>query len=241
VEPAGVTWRHACGRRPGARRCGRTQWEVRGAPPLSRPPPRVILRSAASPSSSVNASRQSPGIPNISPSALRRCCVASFTIDQHTQWTRALQQHGYKPGFYHLDVAVNYLEVHAREFNFSDMRALQFFFTAQGIPFGIIFWSGHDPEPTGASYYNHVVNWVERVHAAIGAPEQSIIQSWVPRSSIKCTAGVRCDKANNWMCSPADPPYCGKLSVPNNLPENNPFVFSHTRLINTVTEILRGR
>jgi hypothetical protein len=165
-----------------------------------------------------------------------------MTPDQLIQWTRALEQNGYKPAFFHLDVAVNYLEVHAREFNFnSDIRAIQSFFKAQGIPFGIIFWSGHDPEPTDASYYNHVVSWAQRVHAAIGAPEQSIIQSWVYRSSTRCTAGVRCDKANNWMCLPADPSYCGKKSMPINLPENNPSVFSHTRLINTVTEILHGR
>jgi hypothetical protein len=175
-----------------------------------------------------------------------------FTIDQHIQWIRALEQYGYKPAFYHLDVAVNYLDIHAREFNFnSDMQGLQSFLQAQGIPFGIIFWSGHEPEPTDASYYNHVVSWAQRVHAAIGAPEQSIIQSWVPRSSTKCTswsgtvapnvAGVACNPANKFMCSPADPPYCGKKSVPINLPENNPSAFSHTRLINTVTEILHGR
>jgi hypothetical protein len=79
------------------------------------------------------------------------------------------------------------------------------------------------------------------VHAAIGAPEQSIFQSWVPRSSTKCTAGVPCSEANKWRCTPADPPYCGKLSMPINLPENNPSVFSHTRLINTVTEMLHER
>jgi hypothetical protein len=165
-----------------------------------------------------------------------------MTSDQLIHWTRLLEQNGYKPAFFHLDVAVHYLDVHWAEFNFNrDMRTLQSFLKAQGIPFGIVFWSGYDPEPTDASYYNHVVSWAQRVHAAIGAPEQSIFQSWVRRSSIKCTAGVRCDQANNWMCSPADPPYCGKLSVPINLPENNPSVFNHTRLINTVTEILHGR
>lgn len=175
-----------------------------------------------------------------------------MTPDQLIRWIRLLEQNGYKPAFFHLDVAVNYLDIHAREYNFnSDMRTLQSFFKAQGIPFGIIFWSGHEPEPTDASYYNHVVSWAQRVHAAIGAPDQSIIQSWVPRASTKCTswsgtvaptvAGVACNPANKFMCSPADPPYCGKKSVPINVPENNPSVFSHTRLINTVTEILHGR
>jgi hypothetical protein len=162
-----------------------------------------------------------------------------MTPDQLIHWTRLLEQNGYKPAFFHLDVAVNYLEVHERQFNFnSDMRALQSFFKAQDIPFGIVFWSGHDPEPTDASYYNHVVSWAQRVHAAIGAPGQSIFQIWVPRSSTKCTAGVVCNPANKFMCSPADPPYCGKLSVPINLPENNPSVFSHTRLLNAAIEIL---
>jgi hypothetical protein len=166
----------------------------------------------------------------------------SWTAGQLIQWTRSLEQNGYKPAFFHLDVDVTDVEVRGPRLNFNgDMRAIQSFFKAQGIPFGIVFWSGHDPEPTDASYYNHVVSWAQRVHATIGAPEQAIFQSWVRRSSIKCAAGVRCDKANNWMCSPADPPYCGKLSIPINLPENNPSVFSHTRLINTVIEMLHGR
>jgi hypothetical protein len=166
----------------------------------------------------------------------------SKTVDQLIQWTRTLEQNGFKPAFFHLDVDVYDVEARGPKLNFNgDIRALQSFFKAEHIPFGIIFWSGHGSEPTDASYYNHVVSWAQRLHAAIGAPEQSIIQSWVTRSSIKCTAGVRCDKANNWMCSPADPPDCGKQSVPINLPENNPSVFSHTRLINTVTEMLYGR
>jgi hypothetical protein len=166
----------------------------------------------------------------------------SKTPDQLIHWTRSLEQNGFKPAFFHLDVDVYDVEVRGPKLNFNgDIRALRSFFKAQGIPFGIVFWSGHGPEPTDASYYNHVVSWAQRVHAAIGAPEQSIFQSWVNRSSTRCTAGVRCDQANNWMCSPADPPDCGKLTVPINLPENNPSVFSHTRLINTVTEMLSGR
>jgi len=165
----------------------------------------------------------------------------SKTPDQLIRWTRALEQNGYKPAFFHLDVDVNDVEVRGPKLNFNgDMRAIQSFFKAERIPFGVIFWSGHDPEPTDASYYNHVVSWAQRVHAAIGAPEQSIIQSWVLRSSTKCTARVVCNPANKLMCSPADPSYCGKKSVPINLPENNPSVFSHTRLINTVTDILHG-
>jgi hypothetical protein len=166
----------------------------------------------------------------------------SKTPDQLIRWTRLLEQNGYKPAFFHLDVDVNDVEVRGPKLNFNgDMWAIQSFFKAERIPFGVIFWSGHGPEPTDVSYYNRVVSWAQRVHAAVGTPEQSIFQSWVPRSSTKCTAGVVCNPANKFMCSPADPPYCGKLSMAINLPENNPSVFSHTRLINTVTEILHGR
>jgi hypothetical protein len=165
----------------------------------------------------------------------------SKRVDQLIQWTRTLERNGFKPAFFHLDVDVNDVNVRWPKLNFNgDLRALQSCFKAEGIPFGIVFWSGYDPEPTEASYYNHVVSWAQRVHAAIGAPEQWIFQSWVRRSSTTCPAGGHCGPANNWMCSPADPPHCGKLSMPINLPENNPSVFSHTRLINTVTEMLHG-
>jgi len=163
----------------------------------------------------------------------------SYRIDQLIQWTRTLERNGFKPAFFHLDVDVYDVNFRGNKLNFNgDMRALQSFFNAEGVPFGIVFWSGYDPEPTDASYYNHVVSWAHRVRAAIGVPEQSIFQSWVRRSSIKCTAEVRCGRANHWMCSPADPPYCGKSSMPINLPEHGPS--SHTRLINAVTELLHG-
>jgi hypothetical protein len=165
----------------------------------------------------------------------------SRTVDQLIQWTRTLEQRGFKPAFFHLDVDVNDVNVRGNKLNLNgDLQALQSFFKAERIPFGIIFWNGYGYEPTDASYYNHVISWAERVRAAIGAPEQSIFQSWVTRASTRCTAGVHCGKANNWMCSSADPPYCGKSSVPINLPESGPSTFSHTRLINTVTEMLHG-
>lgn len=119
-----------------------------------------------------------------------------------------------------------------------DLRDLKSFFQSEGIPFGIIFWSGHDPESTDASYYNHTMSWVKRVHAAIGKPEQSVFQSWVRRSSINCTGNMSCSAKNNFMCSPADPPYCGRGSMPINLPDTDPKVFSHTRLINDALAVL---
>jgi hypothetical protein len=138
-----------------------------------------------------------------------------------------------------LDVDVNDVDVRGARLDLaSDLRDLRSFFQAEGIPFGIIFWSGHDPEPTDISFFNHVMDWVRRVRAAIGKPDQSIFQSWVRRSSITCNGQIRCDSANNLKCSSADPEYCGKRSVPINLPESDATVFSHTRLINEALSVL---
>jgi hypothetical protein len=165
----------------------------------------------------------------------------SKNVDQLKQWTLALERDGFKPAFFHLDVDVHDVEVRGPKLHFdADLQALKAFFRTEGIPFGIIFWSGHDPENSDLSYYSHVVDWAKRVHAAIGKPDQSIFQSWVRRSSIKCTAGTRCGPSNNWMCSSADPAYCGKGSVPINLPESDRAIYSHTRLINDALVILKS-
>jgi hypothetical protein len=163
----------------------------------------------------------------------------SRSVAQLKQWTKALESNGFKPSFFHLDVDVNDVDVRGPKLDMAgELRDLKAFFKGEGIPFGVIFWSGHDPESTDAAYYNHTMSWVNRVHAAIGKPEQSIFQSWVRRSSINCTGTVSCSAKNNFMCSPADPPYCGRGSMPINLPDNNPKVFSHTRLINDGLAVL---
>jgi hypothetical protein len=129
------------------------------------------------------------------------------------------------------------VEVRGPKLNLNDdLQTLESFFRAARIPFGVVLWSGYDPESSDRSYYTHVMRWAARVHAAIGAPDQTIFQSWVRRSSVKCVAGVHCGPSNRWMCSPAD---CGKASVPINLPDGDPAIFSHTRLINDALAILK--
>jgi hypothetical protein len=121
----------------------------------------------------------------------------------------------------------------------SDLRALKAFFAAEGIPFGVIFWSGYDPENSDRSYYEHVIKWVRQVRAAIGEPDQAILQSRVLRVSQSCSTGVLCG-AKNTRCSAADPAYRGLRSVPVNLPEGDPRILSHTRLVNESLAILDG-
>jgi hypothetical protein len=164
----------------------------------------------------------------------------SKTVEQLEQWVSALEKDGFRPAFFHLDVDVHDVETRGPKLNFAaDMQTLKSFFRARGIPFGIVFWGGYDPESSDLSYYAHVIAWAKRVHAAIGPPEQSIFQSWVRRSSVRCTAGVHCGPSNNWMCAPPDPVYCGKGSMPINLPENDQAIYSHTRLISDSLAILK--
>lgn len=160
----------------------------------------------------------------------------SYSVDQLKQWINALQSHGLTPSFFHLDVDLNNVNLHPQIDLAGDLRALKAFLEQREIPFGIIFWSGRDPESSDESYFNHVIDYVERVHAAIGRTDQSIFQSWVLRVSAACTLAVPCDWKNT-HCSSSDVRYCGYHSVPINLPEGSS-VFSHTRLINESLKIL---
>lgn len=162
------------------------------------------------------------------------------SVDQLVQWTRALEQHGYKPAFMHLDVDLNYVVALGAKLNLkADLQSLAAFWRGEHIPFGIVFWSGFDPEPSDEAYFNHVVAWAKEVHAAIGKPDQMVFQSWITRGSIRCVAGVRCDKSNKYLCAPPDPPDCGKNSIPANLPDSGPRVYSQTRLIAATLAILK--
>jgi hypothetical protein len=162
------------------------------------------------------------------------------SVDQLVQWTRALERHGYKPAFMHLDVDVNDVVHRGAKLNLkADLQSLAAFWRGEHIPMGIIFWSGADPVPSDEAYFNHVVDWAKMVHASIGKPDQMIFQSWVTRGSARCVAGVRCNKANNFLCAPPDPPSCGRRSIPLNLPDSGPRVYSQTRLIAATLAILK--
>ena len=142
------------------------------------------------------------------------------------RWTTSLINQGFKPSALHLDV-----NVHAIDRSYAlqaqlpeDLIDLQAFFKSLNIPFGILFWSGYDPEPTDKSYYGHAMSWVQRVKAIIGKPDQVVLTSWVRRCSVRgpCT---RKDPG----CNITDPTYCGSLSVPTNLSERK--AYTSTRLL----------
>jgi hypothetical protein len=160
-----------------------------------------------------------------------------MSLDRLKSWTLALKAHGFTPAALHLDVNQFVVEaspeLHGRLVG--DLQKMKAFFHAQGIPFGIIFWSGHGPQKSDKEYSEYTLAWARTVHAAIGRPDEIIFSSWVER----CSQTGACN-AHSLGCLPSDPDYCGKKSVPINLPENDPHIFSHTRLINETLAILNG-
>ena len=167
----------------------------------------------------------------------------SRSADLLMRWVSLLNENGYRLPFFHLDV--DSFDVAVREArgtglnSVADLRRLRDFFRSQNIPFGVIIWSGHDPEPSDASYYRHAMQWAQRVHAAIDAPDQIVVQSWVRRSAARCVGATACNRENRLTCDPTDPPYCGRQSVPLALPEAGADVYSHTRLVNDAVALFR--
>jgi hypothetical protein len=154
-----------------------------------------------------------------------------FTASLTESWIAALEANGAKLTHYHLDVNVHFTDLHPELGLRTELQTLRSFFRRKNIPFGIIFWSGYNPEPTDESYYRHTMAWMKQVLAAIGTPDESIFQSWVLRSAPRCRGATPECVPPRLKCTATDPAGCGEHSVPVNLPENNPEVFSFTRLI----------
>lgn len=161
-----------------------------------------------------------------------------FRIDQLKAWLTALEKNGVRPANFHLDVNVHRFDLSPDINLTADLRSLRAYLNSRKIPFGIIFWSGYNPEPTDRAYFDRTMSWTKRVHAAIGIPDQVIIQSWVIRSSPRCTDTDPSCYPNKLHCTSEDPAGCGRPTVPINLPENAPNVYSHSRLINEILAIL---
>jgi hypothetical protein len=152
-----------------------------------------------------------------------------FSADQIEQFITGLEGGGARPAFFHIDVNIPALPLHPEVHPEQDLLALQGFFRQHDIPFGVIVWSGYNPTPSDRAFYESSIAWARRVHAAIGAPDQIVFESWVTRSSQYCSEGQTDCTRETPQCTSVDPPYCGKGSVPLNLPENNLYTF--TRLL----------
>ncbi len=129
-----------------------------------------------------------------------------FSITELEQWIEALEARGSAPAFFHLDVDFWRAGVEGQNLA-SDLQTLSQFTLTHGIPFGVIITSAWNEAETDRDFYNSTMDWIGMVKAAIGKPEQVIFNAW------------------------QGPAPSGAHEVPINLPEYDPTVFSHTRLI----------
>jgi hypothetical protein len=156
------------------------------------------------------------------------------------QWVRAEEAHGYRPAALFLDVALHYVELKQQMPRMAaDLRTLAAFLHGEHIPFGIVLWSGRDPVGSDHAYYQRVIDWTNFVHQSIGHPDAAVFSSWVTRCDGRNAGGDFACNRQNLACTPGDK-FCGQKSVPINLPDNDPDVFSHTRLLLQSLGILRG-
>ena len=134
-----------------------------------------------------------------------------FSVTELEQWTLALGARGVIPAYLHLDVDM----VWARDRRLDvagDLRRLSQFFQEHRIPFGVIFISDWTAAGSDRAYFDSTMEWVRTVNAAIGKPQHVIF--------------------NSWQGAPVDREHKGLHEVPINLPENDPAIYSHTRLLN---------
>ena len=151
-------------------------------------------------------------------------------VDQFKEWIIALETRGVTLPFLHLDVNGPRIDLYnAYGMNIdllADLEELKSFLEARGIAFGIIFsdiyWNSQAWEEdvyNDQFYYERTMEWVDFVEAANTEPSHYIFQSWV---------------------FPVYTTGYGPNEIPDALPEDDPSIYSHTRLVNEALVTLVG-
>ena len=152
------------------------------------------------------------------------------SVDMFKEWITALEVRGVSIPFLHLDVNGPRVEQYiAFGINIdvaADLAELKSFLENRGIEFGVIFtdiyWNSklwEEDEYDDQTYYNSTMEWVGFVDSVNVELDHSIFQSWVKPYY---TTGP------------------GPNEIPINLPEDDPSIYSHTRLINDALDIIVG-
>jgi hypothetical protein len=160
----------------------------------------------------------------------------SIPVATLISWVDIVSKMQVRLTFFHLDIDLNYLHAHPEVSVTNDIHQLQKFLRQKGIPFGVIIWSGRDPVDSDAAYFEDAMELVRLVKASVRLPSEIVFQSWVRRSPVGC--GTSHDQCGPNRCSPLDPSYCGEKSIPLNLPEGDPKLYSHTKLVNDSLAVL---
>lgn len=138
-----------------------------------------------------------------------------FSVSELEQWISALEANGTKPDYFHLDVNMEQARVDRRD-AIADLQSLSQFFQQHQIPFGVILTSNSNWNVTSnRAYFEVTMEWIRTVNRAIGKPQHVVFNSWL------------------------GPAPSGAHELPINLPENDPGIYSHTRLILEGLDVFR--
>jgi hypothetical protein len=96
----------------------------------------------------------------------------------------------------------------------AELGELSDFAERRGIPVGFILTADLAAADSDEGYFRSVVEWAESLATRLGRPTHVVFQSWI------------------------GPAPSGLHEMPVNLPDDDPQVFSHTRLILEGLEIL---
>jgi hypothetical protein len=152
------------------------------------------------------------------------------SVDMFKEWIIALEARGVSIPFLHLDVngprVDQYISWGLDIDVATDFAELKSFLNNRGIEFGVIFsdiyWASQlweEDEYDDQFYFNRTMDWVGFVDSVNVELDHSIFQSWV---TPYFTTGP------------------GPKEVPVNLPEDDPSIHSHTRLLNEALDIIVG-
>lgn len=138
-----------------------------------------------------------------------------YSVAELEDWIVALEEAGFVPGFFHLDVDTERVRTHGHDVA-SDLAALKAFVEERGIVFGVILTSNWTQSGNDTDYFASTLEWVQVVKEAIGRPSDVIFESW------------------------QGPAASGHHEVPTNLPGDGQEDFSHTRLVIAGLRLLDG-
>ena len=151
-------------------------------------------------------------------------------VDQFKEWVIALEARGVTLPFLHVDVngprVDQYISLGMGVDIVADLDELKNFLEARGIAFGIIFsdiyWGSQAWEEdiyVDQFYYDRTMEWVDFIKAANMEPDHYVFQSWI---------------------FPVYTTGYGPNEIPVILPEDDPSIYSHTRLVNEALATLVG-
>jgi hypothetical protein len=133
------------------------------------------------------------------------------TADEVELWLGALEAAGAKPAYLHLDVEV---ATGITDSAFvGELAELTAFAEGLDIPVGFILTADLAAADSDQGYHSSVMKWADSVAKQLGRPTHLVFQSWI------------------------GPAPSGLHEMPVNLPDNDPDVYSHTRLILDALEV----